>query len=76
MQVTRYRNSREQTFEQSSKFQHPSSREIPITKPQPGRATRGWMLKFGASLDVGAWNLELCSTSMQIGSDALNFTVP
>ena len=41
----------------SSKRQHPSSREIPNSQTQIARLI--WMLKFGASLDVGAWNLEL-----------------
>jgi hypothetical protein len=42
----------------SSKFQPPSTGEIPMTKHKAGQRTRRSLLgrlKFGASLDVGAW---------------------
>jgi hypothetical protein len=45
--------------EKSSKRQHPSSREIPMTKHQAGSQKFAWSFKFVFSLDVGAWNLEL-----------------
>src|SRR5437588_5193952 len=47
---------------ESSKHQHPSSREAPNTKLQvlPTQAVvRFGNLVIGISLDVGAWNLEL-----------------
>jgi hypothetical protein len=40
--------------------EHPSSREAPIVKI-PKKHAEYWILVFGASLDVEAWNLELCS---------------
>jgi hypothetical protein len=48
----------------STKFQHPSTRETSNPKLQYGKRTRiateaVWILEIGASLDVGAWNLEL-----------------
>jgi len=43
----------------SSKFQAPSSREIPITKPQTRTAVPHWSLKLGASLVLGCWCLVL-----------------
>jgi hypothetical protein len=48
------------TIGKSTKHQHPSSRETSSVQAS-NRAARAsdWMLKFGASLDVGAWNLEL-----------------
>jgi hypothetical protein len=55
-------------MEENSNIQHPSSREIPNSKPQNGHSacsglldyfTAVWTLKLGASLDVGGWSLEL-----------------
>ena len=43
----------------NSKFQAPTSREIPITKPQTRIAAPHWSLKLGASLVLGAWCLML-----------------
>src|ERR1035437_5922273 len=44
----------------SSKFQAPSSREIPNLKHQTNRLSRSrWCLKLGASLELGCWCLEL-----------------
>ena len=43
----------------SSKFQAPTSREVPNTKHQTGPVLRYWSLKFGASLVVGCWLLVL-----------------
>ena len=46
----------------SSKHQAPNSKEAPTTKHQTKRARRGtdlWSLGFGASLELGAWDLEL-----------------
>jgi hypothetical protein len=50
----------------SSKFQPPSTRETPNTKNKmPGSnitteyPASAWSFKLGASLDVGAWDLEL-----------------
>jgi hypothetical protein len=47
---------------QSSKHQTPSSRETSSSKFQTQRAAliaSGWNLLFGASLELGAWSLEL-----------------
>src|SRR2546425_552296 len=41
-----------------SKMQHPSSKETPRIKLQEGGTELFRRLKFGASLDVGAWHLE------------------
>src|SRR5947208_16683828 len=46
-------------MKKSSKLQHPSSREAPSAKPQfKGVRERSvWNLKFGVSLELGAWSL-------------------
>src|SRR5256885_2568483 len=46
----------------SSKHQAPSTKEAPSTKHQKADSDRHldlWSLKFGASLELGAWSLEL-----------------
>jgi hypothetical protein len=45
----------------SSKLQHPSSREIPTSKFRSSTLADDWIwsLNIGASLEFGAWNLEL-----------------
>src|SRR4051794_668509 len=56
----------ENNISKSSKHQHPTSREIPsVQAPSRAACSFNWMLKFGASLDVGAWNLELHSGSVR-----------
>jgi hypothetical protein len=45
---------------ESSKSQAPSSKEIPSSKHQREIAAMPfWSLGFGASLELGAWDLEL-----------------
>src|SRR5437588_10210121 len=43
----------------SSKLQAPNSKEGPSTKLQERLRTTIWDLKSGASLELGAWDLEL-----------------
>ena len=42
----------------SSNPQTPSTREIPIIKPQDLFRRGAWKLKIGASLEFGVWDLE------------------
>jgi hypothetical protein len=51
------------TNHQSSKFQAPSSREIPNNNHQTRTAASDWSLKLGASLVLGFWCLVLLSSS-------------
>jgi hypothetical protein len=52
------------TGEESSKRQHPSSREIPSAKPQTDETPAVWSLKLEVSLVLGAWDLELVPVSL------------
>src|SRR5437879_3463286 len=48
----------------SSRFQHPTSREHPITNQQTQTAVPHWSLELGASLNVGAWCVLLLSACL------------
>src|ERR1051325_7348658 len=50
---------------ENSKFQAPSSRKAPNTKLQTTSAAGVWSLVFGASLELGAWNLVLLGSVHQ-----------
>jgi hypothetical protein len=43
----------------STKHQAPNTKEAPGSKSQPTLITNIWSLVFGASLELGAWSLEL-----------------
>src|SRR2546426_11713451 len=43
----------------SSKFQHPTSREDPITQHQKRNLAHQWTLRFGTCLVLGCWCLAL-----------------
>ncbi len=53
----------------NSKFQMPSSREIPMTKPQTRRTQSYWSLKLGASLVLGCWSLVLSARAQSYSID-------
>jgi len=59
----------------NSKSQAPSSREAPSIKFQTFAGGRIWCLKFGASLELGIWNLELFAQSFGIGRSAPHGTL-
>jgi hypothetical protein len=50
-------------FQKNSKLQHPSTRESSSPKPQ-SNFRRELNLEFGASLELGAWNLELSQSRL------------
>ena len=57
-----------------SKFQAPTSREIPNAKPQGRIAVPHWSFKLGASLALGCWCLVFRAVSAALGRYSIDWS--